>query len=234
MSKRLRILVIDNFDSFVYNLVQYLGELEAIVDVVRNDVVRPDTLGDYDGVLISPGPGHPRDAGRSEEIIATCAEQARPVFGVCLGHQALADVFGATVTRAPALRHGKSSVVSHDATGVFRDVRSPLSVGRYHSLVVDETTVPAELRVTARSEGLVMAVAHLSLPLWGVQFHPESVLTEDGYVMLANWLELCGAPPLRERAEELSRRSDELRRSLPVAHGVSALTIESPRHVALR
>lgn len=234
MSAPPRILVVDNYDSFVYNLVQYLGELGALVDVARNDVVRPEVLGAYDGILISPGPGHPRNAGRSEEIIATCAEIALPLLGVCLGHQALADVFGAKVVRAPELRHGKSSLVTHDSTGIFREVRSPLRAGRYHSLVVDEATTPAELRVTARSENLVMGLAHLSLPLWGVQFHPESVLTEDGYLMLANWLELCGAPPLREIAQELSQRCDKVRRSLPVAESEHVFTNENPPRVAAR
>ena len=215
MSDTVRILVVDNYDSFVYNLVQYLGELGADVTVLRNDVATVNDVSRADGVMISPGPGHPRDAGRCEELIRYCADHGRPLFGVCLGHQALGEVFGAHVVRAPELLHGRSSVVTHDETGLFRGVRNPLVVGRYHSLVVDETTMSSELVVTARSHDLVMGLRHVSLPLVGVQFHPESVLTEDGYVMLANWLGECGASDVDARARALSVHADRTRASLP-------------------
>ena len=215
MSASVRILVVDNYDSFVYNLVQYLGELGAAVEVRRNDVVTVQDVERFDGLLISPGPGHPRDAGNVEELIRHCAKSAQPLLGVCLGHQALGEVYGAQVVNAPELLHGRSSVVTHDGLGLFAGVRSPLVVGRYHSLAVDEATLPDELIVTARSHGLVMGVRHASLPLVGVQFHPESVLTEDGYLLLANWLAVCGAGDLSTRARELSARVDQIRASLP-------------------
>ena len=219
MSTPVRILVVDNYDSFVYNLVQYLAELGAEVEVLRNDVATTGDVERFDGVLISPGPGHPRDAGNIEAIIRHCATAGRPLLGVCLGHQALGEVFGADVVSAPELLHGRSSLVTHDAAGLFADVRSPLVVGRYHSLVVKESTLPDELVVTARSNGLVMGLRHVSLPLVGVQFHPESVLTDDGYVLLANWLAVCGAGDLKEKARELTRRVDQIRASLPTASG---------------
>ncbi|HUY43897.1 MAG TPA: aminodeoxychorismate/anthranilate synthase component II [Acidimicrobiales bacterium] len=215
MSASVRILVVDNYDSFVYNLVQYLGELGAAVEVLRNDVATVGDVERFDGLLISPGPGHPRDAGNVESLIAYCAETARPLLGVCLGHQALGEVFGAQIINAPELLHGRSSVVTHDGLGLFAGVRSPLVVGRYHSLVVEESTLPDELVVTARSNGLVMGFRHATLPLVGVQFHPESVLTEDGYLVLANWLAVCGAGDLSGRARELSARADQIRASLP-------------------
>ena len=215
MSASVRILVVDNYDSFVYNLVQYLGELGASVEVVRNDVVTVDDAQGFDGLLISPGPGHPRDAGNVGDLIRHCAKTAQPLFGVCLGHQALGEVFGARVVNAPELLHGRSSLVTHDGLGLFAGVRSPLVVGRYHSLVVEEASLPDELLVTARSNGLVMGVRHVTLPLVGVQFHPQSVLTEDGYRLLANWLAVCGAGDLSERARELSARADQIRASLP-------------------
>lgn len=221
MSDSVRILVVDNYDSFVYNLVQYLGELGAHVTVMRNDVATVEDVALADGVLISPGPGHPRDAGRCEELIRYCAHHARPLFGVCLGHQALGEVFGADVVAAPELLHGRSSLVTHDETGLFRGVRNPLVVGRYHSLVVDEATLSDELVVTARSHDLVMGLRHATLPLVGVQFHPESVLTEDGYVMLANWLGDCGAGDLDVRARALSAHADRTRASLPGARVAS-------------
>ncbi|MDE3222842.1 MAG: aminodeoxychorismate/anthranilate synthase component II [Acidobacteriota bacterium] len=215
MSAAPRVLVVDNYDSFVYNLVQYLGELGADVHVARNDVVDVNDAERFDGVLISPGPGHPRDAGNCESIIRHCADVAQPLLGVCLGHQALGEVFGASVVSAPELLHGRASVVDHDATDLFEGVRASLTVGRYHSLVVDESTLSDELVVTARSRGLVMALRHATLPLWGVQFHPESVLTEDGYVLLANWLRRCGGEGLDARARDLARAADVTRSTLP-------------------
>jgi para-aminobenzoate synthetase component 2 len=216
------ILVIDNYDSFVYNLVQYLAELGASTTVVRNDKIDARDLeaARYDGVLISPGPGHPRDAGNCRSIICYCGEKRLPMFGVCLGHQALGEAFGATVLAAPELVHGRSTLVTHEGLGVFAGAPSPLVAGRYHSLVVEEETLPVEFEVTARSGNLVMGMRHRDLPLEGVQFHPESVLTQHGYQLLANWLHECGSDEALSRAGILDERSDALRASLPspVAH----------------
>ena len=190
-----RILVVDNYDSFVYNLVQYLAQLGADVQVRRNDAVEVAELDDLelDGVLISPGPGTPQDAGVSLAMVTACAERRLPLFGVCLGHQAIGSVFGADVVRAPELLHGKTSRVSHDGTGVLAGLPSPFTATRYHSLTVDEGSLAAEILVTARTEsGVVMALRHADLPINGVQFHPESVLTQGGHQMVANWLVECG------------------------------------------
>jgi para-aminobenzoate synthetase component 2 len=188
-----RILVIDNYDSFVFNLVQYLQQLGAECTVVRNDAVEPSAAQNYDGVLISPGPGTPEEAGVSVAIIKYCAENSIPLFGVCLGHQAIGVAFGATVSSAPELLHGKTSLVHHDGTGVFKNLPTPFTATRYHSLAVETATVSAELEVTGKTEsGVVMSMRHKSLPIEGVQFHPESVLTEHGHLMLANWLTECG------------------------------------------
>jgi len=188
-----KILVVDNYDSFVYNLVQYLGQLGAEVTVVRNDEVEFESITAFDGVLISPGPGTPEEAGASIELIRLCAAKKIPLFGVCLGHQAIGVAFGATVTRAPELMHGKTSVVQHNGHGLMRNVPSPFTATRYHSLAIVPETLPAELEVTGSTEsGIVMSIEHRELPISGVQFHPESVLTEHGYTMLANWLERCG------------------------------------------
>jgi para-aminobenzoate synthetase component 2 len=217
MSDEPTILVVDNYDSFVYNLVQYLGELGATVVVRRNDDVAArdmEALG-VQGVLISPGPGHPRNAGNCLELVHYCAEVALPLLGVCLGHQAIAEAFGGDVAVAPELLHGRASLVTHDDTGVFRGVSNPLTVGRYHSLVVLDEGLPSDLEVTARSNGLIMGMRHRELDLEGVQFHPESVLTQDGYLMLANWLERCGSEGVVERAKTLSRRADDVRAALP-------------------
>jgi para-aminobenzoate synthetase component 2 len=211
------ILVIDNYDSFVYNIVQYLGELGASVIVVRNDAI--DAFGvdvmDPDGVLVSPGPGYPHDAGNCLEVIGACAATARPMLGVCLGHQALGEALGARVIRAPELLHGRSSLVEHEGLGVFAGVANPLVAGRYHSLVVEEVGLPDVLEVTARSNGLIMGLRHRTLPLEGVQFHPESVLTQDGYRILANWLATCGSSDALDRASRLSERIDAVRAGLP-------------------
>lgn len=217
MSDRPSILVVDNYDSFVYNLVQYLGELGAQVTVRRNDDVSIRDIAQLgvDGVLISPGPGHPRAAGNCLELIGHCAEVGRPMLGVCLGHQALGEAFGAEIAVAPELLHGRASLVTHDNTGVFRNVTNPLIVGRYHSLVVLDEGLPDELEVTARSNGLIMGLRHRTLDLEGVQFHPESVLTQDGYLLLANWLERCGAVGVTELAASLSQRADDVRAALP-------------------
>lgn len=190
------ILVIDNYDSFVYTIADYLQQLGATVDIVRNDQVEAEDAEDYDGVLISPGPGAPADAGVSIDMIRYCAETKKPVLGVCLGHQALAEVFGGVVSHSPELMHGKTSHIHHDGKGVFESLPSPLEVTRYHSLAIEKGTNPDELEVTAsvlsaRGE-VIMAVQHRSLPLWGVQFHPESILTQGGHRMLANWLAITG------------------------------------------
>ncbi len=203
----MRILVIDNYDSFVYNLVQYLGQLGVECDVRRNDEVSVAEVGDLhpDGVLLSPGPGTPDRAGIMLDLIRAHAA-TMPILGVCLGHQAIAEAFGATVTRAPELLHGKTSEVTHAGAGVLAGLPEPFTATRYHSLAVVESTLPTELEVTGRTteSGLVMAMRHRTLPLEGVQFHPESVLTQGGHVMLANWLAGCGYPAASELAPALS------------------------------
>jgi para-aminobenzoate synthetase component 2 len=188
-----RILVVDNYDSFVYNLVQYLGQLGAEVEIVRNDEISVERAQEFDGVLISPGPGTPEAAGISIELIRYCAEHQIPLFGVCLGHQAIGVAFGATVDRAPELLHGKVSQVTHNGHGLMTGIPSPFTATRYHSLAIVPETLPEVLEVTGVTDtGIVMSIEHQSLPISGVQFHPESVLTEHGYTMLANWLTRCG------------------------------------------
>ena len=200
-----RILVIDNYDSFVFNLVQYLAQLGAECTVVRNDEVAASEAARYDGVLISPGPGTPDKAGVSIAMIQYCAGNSIPLFGVCLGHQAIGEAFGATVSRAPELLHGKTSQVIHNATGVLANIPSPFTATRYHSLAVERGSVPDVLEVTGATEsGVVMSLRHKSLPIEGVQFHPESVLTEHGHAMLANWLVRCGDNEAPSRAVGLS------------------------------
>jgi para-aminobenzoate synthetase component 2 len=200
-----RILVIDNYDSFVFNLVQYLGQLGAECVVVRNDEIEVTEADKFDGVLISPGPGTPEEAGISMEMIRYCAEQKIPLFGVCLGHQAIAAVYGGIVSRAPELLHGKTSKVHHKQVGVFKEIPSPFTATRYHSLAVERDTVSDEIEITGETEnGIVMGLKHKSLPIEGVQFHPESVLTEHGHAMLANWLAECGDKDAPNRAKGLS------------------------------
>ena len=200
-----RILVIDNYDSFVFNLVQYLQQLGADCTVVRNDEVAAAEAAKYDGVLISPGPGTPDKAGVSIAMINYCAENSIPLFGVCLGHQAIGEAFGATVSRAPELLHGKTSQVLHNGKGVLENLPSPFTATRYHSLAVERETVPSILEITGSTEsGVVMSMRHTTLPIEGVQFHPESVLTEHGHQMLANWLVKCGDIDAPSRAVGLS------------------------------
>ena len=200
-----KILVVDNYDSFVYNLVQYLGQLGALCTVVRNDEVKVEEASNYDGVLISPGPGTPEKAGISIEMIKYCAEKKIPLFGVCLGLQAIGVAYGATVSRAPELLHGKTSQVEHKGAGVFENLPSPFTATRYHSLAIERGTISDELQVTAQTDsGVVMGARHKSLPIEGVQFHPESVLTEHGHQMLANWLTECGDKDARKKAVGLS------------------------------
>ena len=200
-----RVLVVDNYDSFVYNLVQYLGQLGAEVTVQRNDEVDIAALPNFDGILISPGPGTPEAAGQSIEIVKYAAANGVPLLGVCLGHQAIAVAFGATVSRAPELLHGKTSAVHHSNKGLLANLPSPFTATRYHSLAVAVETIPAELEVTGRTDtGVIMSIEHRTLPISGVQFHPESVLTEHGYQMLGNWLEICGDIGARARSEGLS------------------------------
>jgi para-aminobenzoate synthetase component 2 len=198
----MRVLVVDNYDSFVFNLVQYLGQLGVHADVWRNDDPRLATDDDaatvaaaVDGILLSPGPGTPERAGASIPLVRACAEASTPLLGVCLGHQAIGVAFGGTVDRAPELLHGKTSSVNHANVGVLKGLPDPFTATRYHSLTILPDTMPAELQVTAQtSGGIVMGVQHRTLPIHGVQFHPESILTEGGHRMLANWLEVCGSP----------------------------------------
>ncbi len=200
-----RVLVVDNYDSFVYNLVQYLGQLGADVTVQRNDQVDFAALPNFDGILISPGPGTPEAAGQSIELVKYAAATGVPLLGVCLGHQAIAVAFGATVSRAPELLHGKTSAVHHSNKGLLANLPSPFTATRYHSLAVAVETIPAELEVTGRTDtGVIMSIEHRTLPISGVQFHPESVLTEYGHQMLGNWLEMCGDTGARARSEGLS------------------------------
>jgi anthranilate synthase/aminodeoxychorismate synthase-like glutamine amidotransferase len=193
-----RVLVIDNYDSFVYNLVQYLGELGAEPVVYRHDALSIHDLVALEpqAVLVSPGPGdpgtHPEDAGVSNDAIRVFGSSGVPVLGVCLGHQCIGKLFGGEIVRAPQVMHGKTSQIAHDGNGVFRDVPSPFTATRYHSLVVDRDSVPECLEVSAESEdGLVMGLRHRDLPIEGVQFHPESILTEHGHHLLGNFLALA-------------------------------------------
>lgn len=209
MNKPFRILVVDNYDSFVYTLVGYLQELGAETTVVRNDDVSlPEAVElaeARDGVLISPGPGAPAEAGFCIDLIRWCGESMKPMLGVCLGHQALAEAYGGTVTHAPELMHGKTSEIEHSGANVFAGLPSPLTVTRYHSLAAVPESIPTVLEVTSTTgSGVIMALAHRTAPLIGVQFHPESVLTEGGYQMLGNWLESLGMVGAAERASALS------------------------------
>ncbi len=204
-----RIFVIDNYDSFVYTLVGYLRELGVETTVLRNDALSLqetlDLAAQHDGVLVSPGPGTPAGAGVSVELIRWCETARMPLLGVCLGHQGLGEAFGAQVTHAAQLMHGKTSAVAHTGHASFRGLPETFTATRYHSLIVDPASVPPVLEVTARSEdGVIMGLAHRSAPLWSMQYHPESVLTEGGYRMLGNWLESLGQHGAAARAAELN------------------------------
>jgi para-aminobenzoate synthetase component 2 len=204
-----RILVVDNYDSFVYTLNGYLLQLGADTDVVRNDSFPQSEIAariaEYDAVLLSPGPGTPAAAGMSIPMVNAALAAGLPLLGVCLGHQAIAEAMGATVTHADELMHGKTSLISHDGSDFYEGVPQPFTATRYHSLAVVDTTVPDELVVTSRTTGgVIMGLRHESAPIFGVQFHPESVLTEGGYLMLANWLAVAGLPSAREAAKGLT------------------------------
>jgi len=204
-----KILVLDNYDSFVYTLNGYLQQLGAQTEVLRNDVVSeaelPELLAKYDAVLISPGPGTPAQAGLSIPTVKLALKSQQPIFGVCLGHQAIAEAMGATVTSAEELMHGKTSQVYHDDSLIYKDVPEPFTATRYHSLAVVATTVPDDLIVTSKTQsGVIMGLQHKTLPIYGVQFHPESVLTQGGYQMLGNWLESIGLKGAAAKAKTLS------------------------------
>lgn len=210
-----KILVLDNYDSFVYTLNGYLQQLGAETTVMRNDVVAeselPELLADFDAVLLSPGPGTPAEAGLSIPIVKFALEKDLPIFGVCLGHQAIAEAMGATVSQADELMHGKTSQVEHDESLVFEGLKHPFTATRYHSLAIVKDTLPADLLITAETVagensagGVIMGVRHASKPIHGVQFHPESVLTEGGYQMIGNWLESLGLKGAADAGKKLS------------------------------
>jgi para-aminobenzoate synthetase component 2 len=203
-----KVLVIDNYDSFVYTLNGYLLQLGAETEVMRNDDFAVDAakerISEYDAVLLSPGPGTPAKAGVSIPVVRAAVETGTPLLGVCLGHQAIAEAFGATVTHADELMHGKTSVVTHDHSDFYETVPEHFTATRYHSLAIVDSTVPSTLIVNSRTEGgVIMGVRHESAPIFGVQFHPESVLTEGGHAMLANWLTVAGLADARDRAKGL-------------------------------
>jgi len=203
------VLVIDNYDSFVYTLNGYLLQLGAETTVVRNDSFPAEdaaaVIADYDAVLISPGPGTPADAGVSIAVVHAALESGTPLLGVCLGHQAIAEALGGVVTHAEELMHGKTSLIDHDGSTIYSGVPQPFTATRYHSLAIVDTTVPEELVVTSKTAGgVIMGVEHREAPIFGVQFHPESVLTEGGYLMLGNWLAVAGLAEAAETAKGLT------------------------------
>lgn len=203
------ILVVDNHDSFVHTLIGYVHELGAQTEVVEADAIADaaQAIDSYQGILISPGPGSPADAGASIAVVQAAAQSLTPVLGVCLGHQAIAEAFGATVDHAPELMHGLTSEVRHDGSALYRGLPNPFRATRYHSLAVVSETVPEDLAITARTEsGVIMGIAHRTAPIVGVQFHPESVLTEGGYVLLGNWLSDVGYPDAPQRGALLAPR----------------------------
>ena len=204
-----RVLVVDNYDSFVYTLNGYLQQLGAETVVVRNDSFEAAdavaTIAEFDAVLLSPGPGKPSEAGVSIAVVHAALESGTPMLGVCLGHQAIAEALGATVTNAEELMHGKTSVIRHDSSPFYDGVPDGFTATRYHSLAVVDGTVPESLVVTSRTEGgVIMGLRHAEAPVYGVQFHPESVLTEGGYAMLGNWLAVAGLVDAPAKAAGLS------------------------------
>lgn len=229
-----RVLVVDNYDSFVFNLVQYLGQLGVEADVWRNDDTRltgesavAAAAQDFDGVLLSPGPGTPERAGASIALVHACAAARTPLLGVCLGHQAIGVAFGGTVDRAPELLHGKTSTVYHTDSGVLQGLPNPFTATRYHSLTILPETVPPVLEVTAHTRsGVIMAVRHVDLPIHGVQFHPESILTEGGHRMLANWLGCCGSAPEESLVRRLEQEvADTVRHAMGAASAPMGQTL---------
>src|ERR1700752_1676587 len=223
----MRILVVDNYDSFVFNLVQYLGQLGVQAQVWRNDDPRLATeddmaavVAELDGVLLSPAPGTPQRAGASIPLVRACAAASTPLLGVCLGHQAIGVAFGSTVDRAPELLHGKTSTVFHTNVGVLQGLPDPFIATRYPSLAILPDTVAADLEVIARTQGgVIMAVRHVELPIHGVQFHPESILTQGGHRMLANWLAYCGTRPDEALVRKLE---DEVANAVKAATGAAS------------
>ena len=200
-----KILVIDNHDSFVFNIVQYLDELGAATLVVKNDEIAPDYCKNFAGVVISPGPGNPQSAGASIGAVKFCAQEKIPILGICLGLQVIGAAYGAKISSAPELLHGRTSEISHNGIDLFKDIPNNFIATRYHSLAIEPDSIPEELQVTAQcSDGTIMGISHRTKNIVGVQFHPEAVLTQFGYELLANWLELCGDVGARDRAVGLS------------------------------
>ena len=200
-----KILVVDNHDSFVFNIVQYLDELGATTVVVKNDAIDPDFCKNFAGVVISPGPGNPQNAGVSIDAVKYCDDAGIPILGICLGLQVIGAAYGAKISSAPELLHGRTSEIAHNGTDLFKDIPNNFIATRYHSLAIEPDSIPEVLQVTASSsDGTVMGISHRTKNIVGVQFHPEAVLTEFGYELLANWLELCGDIGARKRAVGLN------------------------------
>ena len=200
-----KILVVDNHDSFVFNIMQYLDELGAVTHVIKNEEIEPKYCQNFDGVVISPGPGNPQNAGASIDVVKYCDRHEIPILGICLGLQVIGAAYGAKISSAPELLHGRTSEILHDGTDLFKDIPNNFIATRYHSLAIESDSVPAELQVTARCpDGTIMGISHRSKKIVGVQFHPEAVLTQYGYELLANWLEICGDVGARNRAVGLS------------------------------
>jgi para-aminobenzoate synthetase component 2 len=200
-----KILVVDNHDSFVFNIVQYLDELGATTVVVKNDAIDPDFCKNFAGVVISPGPGNPQNAGVSIDAVKYCDDAGIPILGICLGLQVIGAAYGAKISSAPELLHGRTSEIVHNGTDLFKDIPNNFIATRYHSLAIEPDSIPEVLQVTASSsDGTVMGISHRTKNIVGVQFHPEAVLTEFGYELLANWLELCGDIGARKRAVGLN------------------------------